>query len=79
MLWLPRWVVHERLKSLHKGEEPVKAFALRGIPNALHDGGAEVRLREEGVAYQVLVFLWGEEQVLSNDMGVLRTKVLGGV
>jgi len=79
MLRLPRWVVYECLELLGMGKETVEAFAFWGVSDTLHDGGMEVGFREEGVTNQILILLWREERVLSDDMGVLRTDALGGV
>jgi len=79
VLWFPRRIVDERLEPLGVSEEAVEAFALWGVSNTLHDGGAEVRFREEGITNQVLVFLWREERVFGNDVGVLCPYSLGSV
>jgi len=79
VLWFPRGVIYECLEPLGVGEEAIETFAFRRISDTLHDGRAEVRLREESVANQVLVLLSGEERVFGNNMGELRTDALGGV
>ena len=79
VLQLPRRIVDERLEPLGVSEESVEAFALWGVSDTLHDGGAEVRFREEGITDQVLVFLWREERVFGNDVGVLCPYSLGSI